>query len=1423
MNQSLIRFLRFTAFVIFIFLITAVSTHAQSDNPETLPPPQSVTIAGTLQTGLGCSGNWNTECAETQLAYDPDDDLWTAVFNLAAGSYEYKAALNGTWEDNYGLYAEYYGPNIPLELAEDGPVTFWYDHKTRWVSDSVNSIIANVSGNFQDEMGCPGDWQPDCLRSLLQDPEGDGRYQFLTIAIPPGTYEAKVALNQSWDVNYGAEGILDGPNIPFTVPENVAGVDVAVIFTFNPAVNLLEIDMGDAALVAGQISGGPASGGTLPPPAAKMPETVTIPGTIQSVLGCSGDWQPDCAVTYLAWSEEEQIWSATFTIPAGDYEYKAALNNTWDVNFGLNAESSGPNIPLSLAEETAVTFYFDHNTGWATDDANALIAGAIGSFQDELGCPADWQADCLNWLQDPDDDGIFIYRTLSIPAGNYEAKVTINQNMDENYGADGAPDGANIPFTVPEDDTLVTFIFDSASHALSVRIGAAGPVGNLKELKAYWVTADTIAWNADTETADTFALHYNPDGAPLRLGEKGVEAAERIPLTLDESGLSAEILAKFPHLASYAALKIGEGDLSRARIALKGHVVVSAANVEGMLDVTGLQMAGMLDDVFPYDGLLGVTYEDGVPVLRVWAPTARSVKLHRFADAAAEPAEIMPMRIDPQTGVWSITGTADWDRQFYLYEVEVFVPSEGSLVNNLVTDPYSFSLTANSQRSQIVNLADADLLPAGWEMLAKPVLNSLSDTVLYELHIRDFSISDETVSEANRGKYLAFAETESAGMQHLAALAQSGVTHLHLLPAFDIATIEEIAANRSEVDFAELAIFPPDSEEQQTRVDEIRTEDGFNWGYDPLHYTVPEGSYASDPDGAARINEFRQMVQSLNEIGLRVVMDVVYNHTNAAGQRDNAVLDRIVPGYYHRLDGTGKVERSTCCANTATENDMMRKLMIDSLLTWARLYKVDGFRFDLMGHHMKADMLAVRAALDSLTLENDGVDGRKILLYGEGWDFGEVANNARGVNATQMNMAGTGIATFNDRVRDAVRGGSPFGGYQEQGFATGLYTDPNETGQGSEAEQLARLLLFTDQIRVALAGNLADYEFIGMSGATVSGKEVDYNGSPTGYGLTPLDHIAYVSAHDNETLFDAIQYKAPLVASTADRARMQEMGLSLVALSQGIPFFHAGSDMLRSKSMDRDSYDSGDWFNELDFSYASNNWGAGLPPKEKNGENWPIIQPLLANGAIAPTPEDILHSAAHFQEMIRIRQSSPLFRLATAVLIQTHLAFDNTGPDQIPGLIVMSLSDRVGEDLDPERDMIVVLFNATTEEQTFSIGELAGEAFGLHPVQLESDDLVVRQARYDSESGTFVVPARTTAVFELPQSEEVEVAVVEEPETTAVPAASPTEVPAEGTEIEETAAPTDKGPRWAIIAGGVVALGLGGGLIALGRRRRKSG
>ncbi|HZI06970.1 MAG TPA: pullulanase-type alpha-1,6-glucosidase, partial [Archangium sp.] len=542
-----------------------------------------------------------------------------------------------------------------------------------------------------------------------------------------------------------------------------------------------------------------------------------------------------------------------------------------------------------------------------------------------------------------------------------------------------------------------------------------------------------------------------------------------------------------------------------------------------------------------------------------------------------------------------------------------------------------------------------------------------------------------------------------------------------------------------------LVSLPPDSQEQQAAVTEVRDTDGFNWGYDPYHYTVPEGSYAVNPDGSARILEFRQMVKGLSDTGLRVVMDVVYNHTNSSGQDSRSVLDRIVPGYYHRLNkDTGNVETSTCCQNTASEHAMFEKLMVDSLVTWAKFYKVDGFRFDLMGHHMKANMLKVREALDALTLEKDGVDGSKIYLYGEGWNFGEVANGQRGENAVQLSMAGTGIGTFSDRLRDAVRGGGPFSGLREQGFASGLLHEPNTTDQGSADAQRQRLLHYADQIRVGLAGNLRDYQLINKAGVTVKGSQVDYNGQPAGYTVDPQEVITYVSAHDNETLFDAIQLKAAPTAGMEERVRMHNLALDLVLLAQGIPFIHAGDEMLRSKSLDRNSYNSGDWFNRIDFTYESNNWGVGLPPAGDNASHWSIMGPLLANPALKPSKEHILSAVEHLSEMLQIRKSTAAFRQRTAEDIQSKVRFHNEGPEQIPGLIVMEINDPRAED---GATSVVVLFNASNEPRSFTLSSYKDKPMRLHTVQQTSRDARLKEARFEVSKAVFTVPARTTAVF----------------------------------------------------------------------------
>ncbi len=1079
---------------------------------------------------------------------------------------------------------------------------------------------------------------------------------------------------------------------------------------------------------------------------AANPETVTIPGTLQSELGCSGDWQPDCDKTYLVYDAEDDIWQGTFLVQPGNdgdkkgSRYKVALNGVWTENYGVNATPGGADIPLLVKEPTEVKFYYDHKNHWVTDNVNSVIAVAVGDFQQALGCANNNDASCLrSWLQDLDGDGVFSFSTNQIPAGTYSVAVTLYEDASQ---VAVQP----LELTVKEAGAEIYFGFNASKGELLVSDEGA-PRGNLAKLMAHWVTRDTILWNVAGSPSYSYKLHYAPQ-AGLALKPGGISGGQEFELTYQKDGPGSAVFERFPHLQGLTTLTLSEADLAQVPELLTGQVAVSAWDKTGkMVDAVGLQIPGVLDDLYRYQGALGVSWENDQPVLRVWAPTAQKVRLIRFVDSSSDAAETVAMSYEKETGVWSLTGQADWKNQFYLFEVQVFVPSTGLIETNLVTDPYSFSLSMNGKRSQLVDLNDPALKPVGWDGLAKPALAAPEDIVLYELHVRDFSAADASVPAELRGTFKAFTVTDSNGMTHLKRLAEAGLTHIHLLPAFDIASVNEDKSTWKTWDETALAALPGDSEAQQAAVAEGVSEDGFNWGYDPLHYTAPEGSYATNPDGAARVLEFREMVQALNQSGLRVVMDVVYNHTNASGQNPNSVLDKIVPGYYHRLNSEGQVQRSTCCDNTASEHYMMEKLMIDSVQTWATAYKVDGFRFDLMGHHMLSNMTALRANLDGLTLASAGVDGKQIYVYGEGWDFGEVAKNARGVNATQLNIGGSGIGVFNDRLRDAARGGGPFGALPEQGFLTGLLLQPNQYEKRSDSNQRAKLNEYTDWIRIGLAGNLAEYKLFNSNGYEVPGRLIGYNGSPAGYTLDPQENIVYVSAHDNETLWDVIQAKSPAELALSDRVRMHNLGLDLVLLSQGVPFFHAGDELLRSKSLDRNSYNSGDWFNKLDFTYQSNNWAVGLPLSGDNADKWDIIRPLLADPALKAGPEEIAFASANFETFLKIRKSSGLFRLQTAEQVQAQMSFIGAGKEQTPGLIVYQLNNEGQTRFADPFKQVVVVFNASPVSQTIALEAAKGQAFELHPELLAGVDEVVKQAAFESASGVFSVPARTTAIF----------------------------------------------------------------------------
>ncbi len=893
------------------------------------------------------------------------------------------------------------------------------------------------------------------------------------------------------------------------------------------------------------------------------------------------------------------------------------------------------------------------------------------------------------------------------------------------------------------DADLMTINYDNNGGG-NYSYAVGNPIG---DAQALWLDRTTLAWNGTA--GSSYKLLYDPDGAINTTTAAATTCVFPSPAAPCYVGLTASGTAsgytKNPNVTGLA--KLTESlSADNAKHLLKGQVVVAAYDGGGsQIDVSRVQIQSVLDDLYVDNGTantaaLGPTYSGSVPTVHLWAPTAKSVTLKRYATSTDAETGSHAMTLDPASGVWSMTAPdSSWDRQFYLFDVEVYVPSVDGVVHNLVTDPYAVNLSPDTAdttdpRSQFVNLTDADLKPAGWDSLTKPVLTNFEDSVIYEMHVRDFSINDPTVTGTDRGTFMAFTydgtgpdanTTLSDGMEHLLALKDAGLTHVHLLPAFDIASVPENSVPRA-VSPAPTG-FDRDAEDQQNTVGTDRATDGFNWGYDPYHYGAPEGSYSTNPDGEQRILEFRRMVSALNQNDLRVVMDVVYNHAASSGQDDKSVLDKVVPGYYFRYTTDGALYNSSCCSDTASEYAMFEKLMIDTLARWATDYKVDGFRFDLMNLHTKQNMLDVQTALNAIDPD--------IYLYGEGWDFGSAMSKGLttcpNCYAQQANMGGTGIGLFNDKIRDAAHGGYSADSTQirKQGFTNGLSYDWN--GYSYSNRDASDLNTAMDIIRSGLRGS-----------------GTDWNGSGSPFTDDPQESVPYISKHDNETLFDQNVFKLPSATSLADRVRTQNMGLSVIGLSQGVPFFHMASDILRSKSLDRNSYDSGDWFNRVDWSYGdgtySNNFGQGLPPSWDNSSRWSIMSPLLLNTALDPAAADAAFSAAHMREILRIRKSSPLFRLTTEALINSHTSF-YASDNSKPGLIAYALRDGAG--LDPNNETILVFFNANKIQQTLTIAGANG--FSLHPLHTNGtdDDPVVQTASFDDGTDTFTIPARTTVAF----------------------------------------------------------------------------
>lgn len=579
---------------------------------------------------------------------------------------------------------------------------------------------------------------------------------------------------------------------------------------------------------------------------------------------------------------------------------------------------------------------------------------------------------------------------------------------------------------------------------------------------------------------------------------------------------------------------------------------------------------------------LGITYDKRGSVFSLWAPTARTVSLVLYEDAGNyNEAGVVTnheggsehMMIRGEDGSWAVQITGDTAGLFYMYKI---CHENGDL--HYTVDPYATAVTANGCRGAIVDPVAAS--PEGWESDKRPPFLQPTDAVLYELHVRDFSISPDSGMKY-KGKFKAFTETglkdefgNSLGIDHLAEL---GITHVHLLPIFDFKTVNELASQ---------PVFVPQGE--------------YNWGYDPQHYNVPEGSYATDPvNPEVRIRECKEMIQALHKKGMRVIMDVVYNHTYTV---DDGPFEPIVPGYFYRYNGNGGLSNGSGVGNElATEKPMVRKFIKDSLRYWAEEYHIDGFRFDLMA---LIDTTTIYEIVDELRREVDPA----ILIYGEPWTGGDSPLHNKTVKGTQR---GKGFAVFNDHYRHAIKGDNDGGG---KGFATG-----EAWCEGAVAE--------------GLLGSIHD--FAHDASETVNYVTVHDNLNLWDKVLTSLGmgqeagllHMNNGLPADGGDMGDKVSACQPYAAvSDADvmasePVRRSLLANSIVLLSQGIPLIHAGDELLRSKFGDHNSYRSGDAVNAI-------RW--------KNKERFlPVYE--------------------YYKGLLELRRTHPAFRMHSRDQIEDHM------------------------------------------------------------------------------------------------------------------------------------------------------------------------
>lgn len=1358
-----------------VFCLTLVpfpkdALQVQADTVNQKETIATAVVVGDFMDENNLGEDWNPINSLAQMKLYKQD-IYEETFKLKPGEYNYKIAMNGSWDESYGDNGE----NIAIKVTEESYVTFRLNYKEKKVYDSINNPEqfknkAVVTGNFEGVIKGASNWNVD--GDLVLNYIGGGNY-LGTFKIAEEAraseheIEYKIAYNSGWNNGEVAD------NVKMTIPAGTEEVTFMGNYLENFAVDSISIPT--------------------------LKNTVSLIGTLRNNENIN--WA-EGNTDYDMYRIDQYTYGYSLKLAAGTYSYKAVVNHSWD---GGGIPSSD-NKSISLEEDMEVLFIVSLKDEKIIDSVNNYddILSALDFKEDEtpvipeepeevvespiinedgtVTFRAAYKGDTLNLVgsmngwdnqgiaMTKNEEGIFEV-TLSLAGGQYEYKYFPTSGSWDNGFLDAGnknTSNGNSLLNMPGLEIILDDSIEAGSER-ELKANLYDENGSYTEANPQWELAEevygvsiegsTLKVSKDADESKTIKVkategiytwtkevtiissmytyiinYFRPDGnydswqlwlwEPSKNGatyefnkndvaeegfaraeykfssnalnfivKKGnweekdpdidrtievqegntvevwlVSGDENVYYTRDMAETNAKLKAAMAdsldeilvtasaeitdeQLSSFKLMDVEaneevETEVSRVNensvmLKLKKkffRMVASELDATKLYEVSSNDFAAvevtmrkiLNDEKYYYDGNdLGLTYGKNKSSFKVWAPTAKDVSLMLYDDAGKYDSdgyvnnntkgnEVAMERND--NGVWNVEISEDLNGKYYLYKVSF---ANGDV--NYAVDPYAKAVAANGQRTAIINLDSTD--PEGWEKTAKPAFMDMTDAIIYEMHIRDFSISDDS-GMSNKGEFQALAEEGttlsgtdiSTGVDHLVDL---GVTHVQIQPSYDYGSVNELGSDTQ-----------------------------YNWGYDPLTYNVPEGYYSSDAaNPEARIKEFKEMVESLHKNGIRVVMDVVYNHTFSIG---GAPFDDVVPGYYYRVNDSGKYTNGSGCGNeVASERPMVRKYIKDSVKYWAQEYKIDGYRFDLAG---LIDTTTIIELTNELRAEIDP----NIIIYGEPWQAGGSSLSAS-MQTLKGSQAGNGFGVFNDNFRNTIKGGSDDA---TTGYATGASGKEADIVKGvmgsiddftQNASESINYVTAHDNLnlwdKIVVAAGLNDAAgFLTLQDGKLSGDSAD-------------KYSSVDEAVANSNPYYMITEENPL---NNELVRRSVLSTGIIMTSQGIPFFQAGDEFLRSKYGDHNSYKSPDAINKINWSN-----------KEKFKEVYD-----------------------YYKGLIELRKSHPAFRMNTRDAIESNLVICKSEDN----VVVFELKDYANGD---GWKNIVVAYNGNTSEEKITLPEKA--------------------------------------------------------------------------------------------------------------------